>query len=87
MSRVWLFVTLLFLLSGAFAQDLIAVPERRMAMQPRTRGLRGPRGNSVSTLAARGTLHDATAVRHAWDAQTPTQPSYNCIREKYVPTL
>lgn len=30
MSRAWLFVTLLFLLSGAFAQDLIAVPERRI---------------------------------------------------------
>ena len=30
MSRAWLFVALLFLLSGAFAQDLIAVPERRI---------------------------------------------------------
>lgn len=29
-SRAWLFVALLFLLSGAFAQDLIAVPERRI---------------------------------------------------------
>ncbi len=30
MSRAWLFAALLFLLSGAFAQDLIAVPERRI---------------------------------------------------------
>ena len=29
-SRAWLFAALLFLLSGAFAQDLIAVPERRI---------------------------------------------------------
>ena len=29
-SRAWLFVTLLFLLSGAFAQDRVAVPERRI---------------------------------------------------------
>ncbi len=29
-SRAWLFTALLFLLSGAFAQDLIAVPERRI---------------------------------------------------------
>ena len=29
-SRAWLFVALLFLLSGAFAQDRVAVPERRI---------------------------------------------------------
>ena len=29
-SRAWLFVTLLFLLSGAFAQGRVAVPERRI---------------------------------------------------------
>lgn len=29
-SRAWLFVPLLFLLGGAFAQNLIAVPERRI---------------------------------------------------------
>ena len=29
-SRAWLFAALFFALGGAFAQDLIAVPERRI---------------------------------------------------------